>query len=67
MPQRRKDLVFTVLKRLQCGEIANDLHMTKGALYYYFPGKENLYEAVIEKEQNEFLRKLGADAQDCYG
>ncbi len=45
-------------------EIANDLQMTKGALYYYFPGKESLYQAVIEKEQNEFLKKLEADASN---
>ena len=44
-------------------EIAHDLQMTKGALYYYFPGKENLYKAVIDKEQNEFLKKLEDDVQ----
>lgn len=44
-------------------EIASDLKMTKGSLYYYFPDKENLYKAVIEKEQNEFLEKLNSDSQ----
>ena len=39
-------------------EIANDLKMTKGSLYYYFPDKENLYCAVIEKEQGEFIKVL---------
>ena len=39
-------------------EIAGDLKMTKGSLYYYFPDKENLYRAVIEKEQDEFIRVL---------
>jgi len=39
-------------------EIAGDLKMTKGSLYYYFPDKENLYRAVIEKEQSEFIKVL---------
>ncbi len=51
-------------------EIAGDLKMTKGSLYYYFPDKENLYHAVFEKEQNEFLKKLDSDSRaavDCSG
>lgn len=39
-------------------EIAEELSMSKASLYYYFPGKENLYIAVIEKEQDEFLLKI---------
>lgn len=39
-------------------EIAEGLHMSKASLYYYFPDKENLYKAVIEKEQSEFLETL---------
>jgi AcrR family transcriptional regulator len=42
-------------------EIAADLNMTKGSLYYYFPDKENLYMAVIEKEQSEFMKVLEND------
>jgi AcrR family transcriptional regulator len=42
-------------------EIANDLHISKASLYYYFPDKENLYAAVIRKEQIEFLQKLEED------
>ena len=45
-------------------EIADDLQMSKASLYYYFPDKENLYKAVIEKEQNEFLRTLEKDVRD---
>lgn len=44
-------------------EIADDLHMSKASLYYYFPDKENLYKAVIEKEQNEFLATLERDVK----
>ena len=39
-------------------EIAGDLDMSKGTLYYYFPDKKNLYMAVVEKEQEEFLKML---------
>jgi TetR/AcrR family transcriptional regulator len=35
-------------------EIADDILMSKAALYYYFPDKESLFKAVIENEQNEF-------------
>ena len=45
-------------------EIADDLHMSKASLYYYFPDKENLYRAVLEKEQAEFLKKLEKDIRD---
>jgi AcrR family transcriptional regulator len=45
-------------------EIADDLHMSKASLYYYFPDKENLYKAVIEKELAEFLGKLGKDIRN---
>jgi TetR/AcrR family transcriptional repressor of mexJK operon len=27
-------------------------------LYYYFPDKESLYKAVVEKEQTEFIEKI---------
>jgi AcrR family transcriptional regulator len=39
-------------------EIASDLRLSKASLYYYFPDKETLYKAVVEKEQNEFLAKI---------
>jgi AcrR family transcriptional regulator len=47
-------------------EIAGDLNMTKGSLYYYFPGKENLYKAVVEKEQSEFIRVLYNDMKNLH-
>jgi TetR/AcrR family transcriptional regulator len=39
-------------------EIANDLNMSKGSLYYYFPNKENLYKSIIIKEQKIFIDSL---------
>jgi AcrR family transcriptional regulator len=45
-------------------EVAEDLHMSKGSLYYYFSDKENLYKAVIEKEESEFLSVLEEEITD---
>jgi TetR/AcrR family transcriptional regulator len=45
-------------------EIADDLHMSKASLYYYFPDKESLYKSVIEKEQTEFLGTLQHDIEN---
>jgi AcrR family transcriptional regulator len=46
------------LEKTSMREIAEDLNLTKGSLYYYFPDKEHLYIAVIDKEQKEFIRSL---------
>jgi AcrR family transcriptional regulator len=45
-------------------EIAGDLRFSKGLLYYYFPDKESLYKAVIEKEQSEFMKNLETAIED---
>lgn len=39
-------------------EIADDIKLSKASLYYYFPDKESLYKAVVEKEQAEFITKI---------
>jgi TetR/AcrR family transcriptional regulator len=39
-------------------EIASDLGMGKASLYYYFPDKENIFEAVIKKEQDAFIEEI---------
>jgi AcrR family transcriptional regulator len=39
-------------------EIAGELGISKAALYYYYPDKESLYLAVIEKEVQEFIGAL---------
>ncbi len=39
-------------------EIAEDIGMSKASLYYYYPDKEKLFEAVIEKEQGEFINDI---------
>jgi len=39
-------------------EISTDIGLSKAALYYYYPDKESLFEAVVEKEQNEFVEEI---------
>ncbi|MBO9703035.1 MAG: TetR/AcrR family transcriptional regulator [Sporocytophaga sp.] len=39
-------------------EIAADVGMGKASLYYYFPDKEAVFQAVIQKEQEEFLAEM---------
>jgi AcrR family transcriptional regulator len=58
------------IEKTSMREIADDLKLSKASLYYYFPDKESLYIAVVEKEQNEFLSLVsesitkGADPED---
>jgi TetR/AcrR family transcriptional repressor of mexJK operon len=46
------------LSKTTMTEIASDIGMGKASLYYYFPDKENLFEAVIIKEQTIFLEEM---------
>lgn len=46
------------IEKTSMREISDDLHLSKASLYYYFPDKESLYIAVVEKEQAEFLEKI---------
>jgi len=46
------------LAKTTMNEIASDLGISKGSLYYYFPDKEHLYAEVIIKEQNIFLQTI---------
>jgi AcrR family transcriptional regulator len=46
------------LEKTSMREIAADLKLSKASLYYYFPDKESLYKAVVEKEQQEFLSSI---------
>jgi AcrR family transcriptional regulator len=38
--------------------ITDTLGITKGAFYWYFKSKDELLETIIEKYDNEFLKKL---------
>ena len=46
------------LDKTSVSEIAADLNMSKGSIYYYFPDKDSLYMAVVEKEHTEFLETV---------
>jgi AcrR family transcriptional regulator len=46
------------VEKISMQEIADDLKLSKASLYYYFPDKESLYKAVVEKEQNEFISSI---------
>jgi AcrR family transcriptional regulator len=46
------------LEKTSMREIADDLKLSKASLYYYFPDKESLYRAVVEKEQAEFISSI---------
>jgi len=46
------------LEKVSMLEIANELNISKASLYYYFPDKESLYLAVLEKEQAEFISRI---------
>lgn len=52
------------IEKTSMREIAGDLRISKGLLYYYFPDKESIYKAVIEKEQAEFMKKLKTEIED---
>ena len=41
-------------------DIAGDLGISKAALYYYFPAKEDVYRGVIAREQKEFIDRMQA-------
>jgi AcrR family transcriptional regulator len=46
------------IEKTSMREIAEDINLSKASLYYYFPDKESLYKAVVEKEQTEFLHRI---------
>ena len=48
-------------------EIAGDLNMSKGSLYYYFPDKENLYKAIVRKEHDLFIRRIHTEIEHSPG
>ncbi len=48
-------------------EIAGDLNMSKGSLYYYFPDKENLYKAIVRKEHDLFIREIRTEIEHSSG
>lgn len=60
----QKRFGFYGVEKTSMQEIANDLGISKAALYYYFPDKESLYKTVISKEHDEFMRILQKEIGD---
>ena len=54
------------IEKTSMREIADDLKLSKASLYYYFPDKETLYKAVVEKEQTEFILKISERISSIY-
>ncbi len=45
-------------KKTTMEDIALELHKGKSSLYYYFKNKEEIFQAVIDKEQNVLISEL---------
>ena len=45
-------------------DISSEVEMGKASLYYYFPTKENLFQAAIKHEQDEFIKKANSIIQN---
>jgi AcrR family transcriptional regulator len=46
-------------------EIASDIGLSKASLYYYFAAKEDLFLAVIAREQKEFIEQMEKMVGKC--
>lgn len=54
------------LGKTTMNEIAEDLGVSKAALYYYFPDKESIFKLVMSKEQTDFcsqMKKIAASGE----
>lgn len=54
----RKRFAHFGLAKTTMTEIASDIGMSKASLYYYFPDKDHLFHAVVEREMNTFLDQM---------
>jgi len=45
-------------KKTTMGDIARSLGKAKSSLYYYYPSKEDIFEAVLHAEMDELLEKI---------
>jgi len=53
------------LKKTTMEEIANAAGKGKSTLYYYFPSKKELFEAVVEEEMKNVVKKLREAINSC--
>src|ERR1700753_2710331 len=48
----------TGFKKTTMGDIARGLGRAKSSLYYYYPSKEDIFEAVLHSEMNELTNQI---------
>ena len=54
----------TGFKKTTMGDIARSLGKAKSSLYYYYPSKEDIFEAVLYSEMDELLDDYYEDEDD---
>ncbi|MEI7661126.1 MAG: TetR/AcrR family transcriptional regulator [Bacteroidota bacterium] len=62
----QKRLGLYGFEKTTMSEIAADLNLSKASLYYYFPDKESLWCAVLDKEQDEFFSLMNSRLKEYY-
>jgi TetR/AcrR family transcriptional regulator len=61
----RKRFAHYGFSKVTMDEIAADAGMGKASLYYYFPTKERLFEAVVAHEQRQFITRIHHTLDHC--
>ncbi|HTL07669.1 MAG TPA: TetR family transcriptional regulator [Chitinophagaceae bacterium] len=55
------------LKKTTMDDIASRIGKCKGALYYYFASKDEIFEAVVHQEMTEFFKQVSLEINAVYG
>ena len=55
------------LKKTTMDDIASKIGKCKGALYYYFASKDEIFEAVVHQEITEFFKQVTIAINAVYG
>jgi AcrR family transcriptional regulator len=55
------------LKKTTMDDIASRIGKCKGALYYYFASKDEIFEAVVHQEMTEFFKQVTLEINAVYG
>ena len=55
----------TGFKKTTMGDIARSLGKAKSSLYYYYPSKEDIFEAVLYSEMDELLAQIHQSIRDA--
>ncbi len=54
------------LKKTTMDDIASKIGKCKGALYYYFASKDEIFEAVVHQEMTEFFKQVTVEINAAY-